>query len=97
MTTHIFEQDQDGMIEEVKQIFLVRQTQPDEEYYQTTIYVCSKEDEAIRRARELNKRYGCGCIFSDEGDFEEVDYDDSYVDGVHYYDVESMTINEQFK
>ncbi len=75
-------------------VYMVRQTQNEPEamlddiYKNETIYVCSTKEEAQRRARELNKMYGHGCIFSDDGDFEEID------SGVHYYDVEAMRIDK---
>jgi len=81
-------------------VYMVRQTQNeagsmwDESYKNETIYVCSTEEEAQRRARELNKMYGHGCIFSEDGDFEEIDYEDTYDEGVHYYDVEAMRIDK---
>ena len=80
-------------------VYMVRQTQNEPEamlddiYKNETIYVCSTKEEAQRRARELNKMYGHGCIFSDDGDFEEIDYEE--IDsGVHYYDVEAMRIDK---
>lgn len=97
MATHIFEQDQDGMIEEVKQIFLVRQTQPENDYQREAIYAMTDKDEAIEIARKLNKLYANGVILNDDGDFIEIDYDHCCIEEIHYYDVESMTINEQFK
>lgn len=83
-------------------VYLVRQTQNnidacmDDIYKNETIYVCSNKDEAIRRARELNKEYGKGCVFNDEWDFEEIDYDDVAYDDLHYYDVETMTVDAPF-
>lgn len=79
---------------EAMTLYLVKQTQPDENYQETTIYVCSDKEEATRRARKLNKLYGQGCIFSEDGDFEEVDYEDSYVEGVHYYEVEAIQLDK---
>lgn len=80
-------------------VYMVRQTQNEPEamlddiYKNETIYVCSTKEEAQRRARELNKMYGHGCIFSDDGDFEEIDYEE--IDsGVHYYDVEAIRIDK---
>lgn len=81
-------------------VYMVRQTQNeagsmwDESYKNETIYICSTEEEAQRRARELNKMYGHGCIFSEDWDFEEIDYEDTYDEGVHYYDVEAMRIDK---
>ena len=67
------------MVNENKQVvYLVKQTQYDIDcsdigdcYVGTTIYVCSDEQEATRRARKLNKQYGSGCIFTDDWDFDE--------------------------
>lgn len=93
METHIVEQREDGICFPVECVYLVRQTQPDEDYRNTTIYVFTDKQDAVKEARKLNKEYGMGCIFSDKGDFIEVDYDDSYVEGVHYYDVEEIILN----
>lgn len=39
-------------------VYLVKQTQPDAGYYETTIYVCSTFARAQSYARTLNKEYG---------------------------------------
>lgn len=84
-------------VRETGYVFLVRQTQPEADYWQYTIYVCSDEDEAIRRARELNKTYGKGCKFSPDYDYEEIDWDNvSTDDDYHYYDVEECRIDGPF-
>jgi hypothetical protein len=95
--THIIEQDKNGNCFPVECVYLVRQTQPEEDYRNTTIYVFTDKRDATKEARKLNKEYGQGCIFNDKGDFVEVDYEDSYVDGVHYYDVEEIIINPIIK
>ena len=83
-------------------VYLVRQTQNDicstwdDSYKNETIYVCSTREEANRRARELNKEYGKGCIFNEDWDFEEIDYESADCDDIHYYDVESMKIDAPF-
>lgn len=92
--THIVEQREDGICFPVERVYLVRQTQPSADYHQQTIYVLTDEDEAKERARELNKEYGEGCKFSEDYDFEEVDWDNYCYDDVHYYDVEEMLINK---
>jgi hypothetical protein len=74
-------------------VYLVRQTQPSADYHQQTLYVCSSKEEAQRRARELNKQYGEGCKFSEDYDFEDIDWNNYCYDDVHYYDVESMVID----
>lgn len=93
-TTHVFEQDQDGMITPVEQVYLVKQTQPSCDYIRTTIYVYTDEQDAIDVARKLNKEYGMNCSFTEEGDFECVN-DDVYFDDVHYYEVEAMLLNKE--
>ena len=81
-------------------VYMVRKTQNeagslwDESYKNETVYVYSTKEEAIHKARELNKLYGHGCIFSDDGDFEEIDYEDTYDEGVHYYDIEAIKIEK---
>lgn len=81
-------------------VYLVRQTQNeigammDDIYKNETIYVCSTKKEATRRARELNKEYGTGCVFDKNMDFVEIDYDDCFCEDIHYYDVEEMTVDK---
>lgn len=81
-------------------VYLVKQTQYDigcsdigDCYVGTTIYVCSDEQEATRRARKLNEQYGSGCIFTEDWDFDEIDYDDM-CDDLHYYEVEEIVVDE---
>ena len=75
-------------------IYLVKQTQPSADYHQMTIYVCSDEEGATNKARELNREYGEGCKFSEDFDFEEIDYDNYCYDDVHYYEVEAMQLDK---
>lgn len=59
-----------------------------------TIYVFTDREQAIEEARGLNKLYGKSCIFSEEGDFEAVDYDECYTNDLHYFEVVPMKINK---
>ena len=52
-------------------VYMVKQYQPTEGYNGDTIYVFSKEEEAVKIARDLNKTYGDNAIFSLDGDYEE--------------------------
>lgn len=76
----------------LKEIWTVDQTQPAEGYDKQTIYIVSTREEAERRCRVLNKEYGTGCIFNEEGDFEEVI--DGFEDDCHYYDIGSFYVDE---
>lgn len=69
--------------------YLVKQTQETDGYFDKTIYVCSTKEKAQEYCRKLNERYGCGCIFTPEWDFEyESDFD------AHFYNWECMEIDE---
>lgn len=87
--THIF--DANG--KEIGIVFLVLQTDPEDGYDHQTIYVLTDEDEAYRRARDLNKRYGRGCVFDDNWDFVEYEMGN---EEAHYYEVEEMRLNESY-
>lgn len=78
-----------------KYVYLVKQTQPDDEYQSTTIYVCTDKNEAIRRARILNKEYGTTdiCDFDENWDFECVK-DDCEFCYACYYEVEAIQLDE---
>lgn len=84
------------MAEKNQMIWIVTQTQPDEGYHETAIYACSTEEKATEYARKLNKEYGAGCIFDENWDFEEVDYDGGYDEenGVSYYEVQPLKVDE---
>lgn len=74
-------------------VYVVRQTQTCENFYDTAIYVCSTEKEATRRARLLNQTYGSNCKFSDEWDYEDIE---EGAEDYHYYDVEAFPLDERF-
>ena len=76
------------------QVYLVKQTQPSCDYDNQTIYVCSTFERATEYARKLNKKFGQHCQFDEDWDF--IDVDDSYDwDNVHFYTVESMTVDQE--
>lgn len=72
-------------------VYLVRQTQESENYNEKTIYVCSTRARADKYAQELNKEYAQGVKLDKHNNFIEIE--DMFGD-VHYYDVESMAIDE---
>lgn len=74
-------------------VWLVRQTQPSEDYYQRTIAVYDKKEDAERIARRLNKTYGNKCIFDEDWDFVEIDWNHTDEYGYHYYDIEWQDLN----
>lgn len=76
--------------EEKKVIYLVQQTQPEEEYFNTAIYACSTFERAQQYARQLNKEYGRNCVFDEDWDFIEYDMKGE----PHYYTVESLKLDE---
>ena len=91
---HIIEQDQDGMMETIKDIFLVVQHQPESpEYDNTTIYTYSSREEAEECARRLNLEYAKGVVLDEEGQILYV------VDGeeefCHYYSVEALLLETE--
>lgn len=77
---------------QTKTIYAVNQTQCYEEYEykDKTIHLCSTMEEAQRRARLLNREYGEGCEFSEDGDY----IDTTDWDCFHYYDVEAFQVDE---
>lgn len=82
--------------EKNKTVWVVKQTQPSEGYNHSVVKVFSTEEKANEYARQLNKEYGSGCIFSKDYDFEEVDYGNIEPDSeIHYYDVDSFEMDEQ--
>ena len=74
-------------------VYLVRQSQAIDYMNEKTIAVYDDLQRATDLARALNKEYGKGCRFSAEGDFCEVL---DYV-SLHYYDVETQTLNPNEK
>jgi hypothetical protein len=87
--THIF--DANG--KEIECVYLVLQTDPEDGYDHQTIYVLTDVKEAYRRARDLNKRYGKGCVFDDDWDFIEYEMGN---EEAHYYEVEEIKINDSY-
>lgn len=92
MKTHIVEQDKNGFITPIEYVYLVRQTQPEEDYNNYTIAVYTDEQDAIALSRKLNKEYGYGVRFDENYDYVESEDDYDY-DNIHYYDVDKKTIN----
>lgn len=89
MKTHIVEQDKNGFITPIKNVWLVRQTQPVDDYDQRTIAVFTDKQDALNLARRLNKVYGQNCIFDEDWDLVEYDMQDD----PHYYDIECQELN----
>lgn len=71
-------------------IWLVEQYQPEENIEGQTVYIYTDEDTAIQCARNLNKTYSTGCTLTVEGDLDEI-----IADEPHYYEVNSMKLNEE--
>ena len=94
----IVEQDENGNIYPIEAVYLVKQTQAYDGYFDKTIYVYTDEDKAIEVCRKLNKKYGSSglCEFSEKGDFIEVKDPDFYQDA-RFYTVEEMLLNEEYE
>lgn len=73
----------------MNKVWQVKQTQRDEMYDNTTIYITEDYNEAEECARRLNKQYGRGCMFTPQGDFEYEVADSEYT---HYYKVEGCEL-----
>lgn len=93
MKTHIVEQDRNGFITPVKYVWLVRQTEPENDFQNETIGVFTDEQTAINLARKLNQKYGENCVFDNNWDFVEFNYDGDPI----YYDVDRQKINPNTK
>ena len=70
--------------------YVVKQYQPSDGYNGDPIYVYTREEDAITAVRNLNKTYGVGCIFDEDGDLLEV-LEEDYP---HYYTYESILLND---
>lgn len=93
-TNHIIEQDQDGMMETIKNIFLVVQHQPESpEYDNTTIYTYSSREEAEECAKRLNLEYAKGVVLDENGQFMFVVNEEE--DTCHYYEVVSSLLETE--
>lgn len=95
MKTHIVEQDRDGMIIPVKTVWIVLQTQAECDYREYPIAVFTDEDDAYELSRALNKRYGRGCRFTTNWDYDQ-DNTDEY-DDTHYYTVGRYELNPKME
>ena len=79
-------------------LYMVRQTQPFENYEDTTIAIYDNIEQANELARKLNKEYGTTdiCEFDENWDFIGFYDVAGCVESLHYYDVESIELNESF-
>ena len=69
-------------------VYLVKQTQPECNFNDTTIGIYSDMDVAINMARNYNAVYGANCVFDENHDFVER----TGVGDPHYYTVGRMKI-----
>ena len=97
-STHVIEQDNNGNVFPVKSVYLVKQNQAYDGYFDKTIYVYTDEDKATEVCRKLNKEYGTTglCEFTKDWDFVEVKDPDFYSEA-HFYTVEEMLLNEEYE
>lgn len=75
-------------------IYLVKQTQPEADIYDKTIYAFVCKSDALDCSRILNKKYGKGCVFDKNGDFTKVCWDNQD-DNYHYFKVEPMILTTE--
>ena len=71
-------------------IYLIRQTQPAENYNDYVFAAFKNENVAIKEARRLNKEYGAYAKFNEKWDFIGVEDNDYY--RTHYYIVNKMEV-----
>ena len=81
-------------MEKYTTIYLVLQTQPSSDYNEYPIYALDNEEQAVEYARKLNKEYAEGVVLNSEGDYLRCNKDVDY-DGVHFYTVIPMRLNEK--
>lgn len=74
-------------------VYLVRQTQPNADYFRETIAVFTKKADALALARGLNQEYGSGCAFNNNWDFIEL----GTCEDLQYYDVYVLETNPDIK
>ena len=79
-----------------KYVYLVRQTQPVDNYDEKTIAVYNDRQKAVELARALNREYARGVILDDNFDFVMQDDDYDY-DFIHYYDIDCQEVNPAFE
>jgi hypothetical protein len=70
-------------------VYVVKQFQPQENYNGDIIYTYTKEEDAVKAARNLNKTYGDNCIFDMNGDYEETLNEEN----CHFYLVEACVVD----
>ena len=90
----ILQQYPNGIIEPVKVVWVVMQTQTECDYYEYPIAVYTHEDDAYRLSRKLNKKYGRGCWLSPKGDYQD---DKDECEDRHYYTVGRYKLNPNRK
>ena len=95
MKTHVVEQDRDGMITPINAVWVVMQTQIWCGYHDYPIAVYTDEDDAYKLSRALNKKYGRGCRFTKNWDYDQDDTDE--YDDTHYYTVGRYKLNPNHK
>ena len=74
-----------------KYVYLVKQTQPDCDFNDTTIGVYSDKETAVNLARNYNAVYGENCVFDENYDFVEINCNGD----PHYYTVEKIKVREK--
>jgi hypothetical protein len=90
----ILEQDDDGMILPLEVVWVVMQTQTACDYHDYPIAVYTEQCDAYKLSRALNKKYGLGCYFSPNGDYQ---YDKDECEDRHYYTVGRYELNPNQK
>lgn len=75
-------------------VWVVMQTQTDCDYTDYPIAVYASEKDAYKLSRMLNKRYGLGCWFSPDGDYQD---DKDECESRHYYTVGRYVLNPEQK
>ena len=77
-----------------KVVWIVSQTQAECDYRNYPIAVFTDEEDAYRLSRALNQRYGRGCRFTANWDFDQ---DDEEFDDTHYYTVGRYELNPKME
>lgn len=79
----------------LKNLFVVRQTNPCCCYDNYTIAIYSDFKKAIELSRKLNKKDARGVSLTDKYDFIEIENNFDY--DVNYYDIEAIPYDEPFE
>lgn len=74
-----------------RDVWLVKQTQPSEDYHERTIFVYESKKQALEQARLLNEEYSYGVELDEDMRNYEIK-DDCYYDNVHVYTIERMEL-----